>query len=788
MARRNQSPAFPGRPNQNPRPSPNPGQGPAPGWFDLDPETAGRLGERCRRLALGLTASLVCARFFWTGEFATEAETGSALIWVAALLIALGLTIAGAWLQGSVRLRLSRTDAALVALVALVGMSASHAAERRMAINLAWEWTGMALAYVLLRTLPRTKGESSILAGALVATAVAVAGYGLYQVTFELPEIQRLYLRHPERVLAPLGIDPASTARKLFEDRLLGSREPWSTYALANSLAGFLVGASAVGIALALGGLLRKDRRGVIAVALASLPGTVLVYCLILTKSRSAFVGLAAALLVLAWRERRRFSTKALVLAGIGTAGTLAILAALATALGGLDVQVLTESPKSLRYRWEYWQGAAGVIGEHPFLGHGPGNFGGPYLRHKLPEASEQITDPHNLVLEVLATAGLPGAIALLAVLGLGLRDLFGPARKAKDQGRPESLAEVQGRGSGPPRSAGWLLACAGGSLLMVVALGRLDPITNPGDLIRWVALAAGWALAVALAGPLWRLETLGAASLGAGALAVSVNLLGAGGIGIPTVALGLWALLAIGQNLRVDRLCGQERGVGGRWVAFGMAAVWAALVGSFIGAVGPYWRMERRLEQANTLAATRGASREKVAAAYLLATQADDYSLQPWIALAEYEFKAWLARGGRGADRTWPILAWVLDQAAALPRNPGSLAVPRLRARFADEFLRKADLPESEAQYIRQDQMTALARLTSLDPTNAALHAELAQVLATLNQVPLANREAREALRLDRLTPHLDKKLPAPVREALERDFPLRQDPTPAAAEPPSK
>lgn len=731
---------------------------------------------------------MVCARFFWTGEFTNEAETGSALAWVAALLAVLGLAIAGAWLQGSVRLRLSRADAALFVLVALVGLSASHASERRMAINLAWGWAGMAVAYVLLRNLPGTSGEAACLAGALTATAVAVAGYGLYQVSFELPEIRKLYLRHPERVLAPLGIDPASHARKLFEDRLLGSREPWSTYALANSLAGFLVGASALGISLVPGALLRKDRRGLIAVALAVLPGTILVYCLILTKSRSAFVGLATALLVLAWRERRRVSTKALVAAGIGTVGTLAILAALATALGGLDVQVLTESPKSLRYRWEYWQGAVGVIGEHPVLGHGPGNFGGPYLRHKLPEAGEQITDPHNLVLEVCATAGVPGMLALLAVLGLGLRDLFGPARKTKDQGRPESLAEARAGKPGPPRSAGWLLACAGGSLLMVVAVGRLDPITNPGDLIRWVVLSAGWALAVVAGGPLWRLGPLGAAGLGAGVLAVAVNLLGAGGIGIPTVALGLWALLAIGQDLRHDRPCSQARVVGGRWLAFGLASAWAALVGSFVGAVGPYWRMEKRLVRANTLAATKGVGREQVAAAYLLATQADGYSLQPWIALAEYEYQAWLKRGGRGADRTWPIIAWVLDQAAALPRNPDSPVVPGLRARFAEEFLRRADLPESEARFIRQDQASALARLTDLDPTNASLHAEFARVLAALDQVPLADREAREALRLDRLTPHLDKKLPDPVREALERGLSQPQDPTPGGVELPDR
>ena len=46
----------------------------------------------------------------------------------------------------------------------------------------------------------------------------------------------------------------------------------------------------------------------------------------------------------------------------------------------------------------------------------------------------------------------------------------------------------------------------------------------------------------------------------------------------------------------------------------------------------------------------------------------------------------------------------------------------------------------------------------------------------------PDAVREAREALRLDRLTPHLDKKLPDPVRERLEAQLPAWEKSAPAA------
>ena len=86
--------------------------------------------------------------------------------------------------------------------------------------------------------------------------------------------------------------------------------------------------------------------------------------------------------------------------------------------------------------------------------------------------------------------------------------------------------------------------------------------------------------------------------ALGAGALAVLVNLLAAGGIGIPTVALGLWSFVALGLNLRDDRSCGRLRETNSRVPAFVLAIVWAAVLGTFAGDIWPFWQSEASMAQ----------------------------------------------------------------------------------------------------------------------------------------------------------------------------------------------
>ena len=199
---------------------------------------------------------------------------------------------------GRFRFRWSWTDVLVVTLTILVAASASHAVDRRPAINLAWEWVALGLIYLLLRNLPRTRDESSVLAGALVATAVAVSAYGLYQVKVELPLLQAEFQRDPGRILEKLNIAPGTHGEVVLKNRLVGSNEVWSTFALANSLAGYHrrpmcrgTGRRVLELAAA---ATRRDRDGP-ALAMAAPVVLVLLICLIATKSRSAWLGLWSA-------------------------------------------------------------------------------------------------------------------------------------------------------------------------------------------------------------------------------------------------------------------------------------------------------------------------------------------------------------------------------------------------------------------------------------------------------------------------------------------------------------
>ena len=82
--------------------------------------------------------------------------------------------------------------------------------------------------------------------------------------------------------------------------------------------------------------------------------------------------------------------------------------------------------------------------------GVGPGNFRAAYLPYKLPESSEEILDPHNLFLEVWATAGFWAFVALVLALILGLRNLLG-ARSARTSASVEDQPMDREERSGPP-------------------------------------------------------------------------------------------------------------------------------------------------------------------------------------------------------------------------------------------------------------------------------------------------------------------------------------------------
>lgn len=722
------------------------------------------------------------ARAFWPSEPNYAEEAGGGLVWVFSLLLILGLAVAASLIGGTLRLRVSWADVGLIFLVGIVANSARYAIDRRPAINLAWEWGAFAFAYLIVRNLPRTRGESTALVGALAATAVAVSVYGLYQIGVELPEVQRKFLANPAVALRMVGIQPGTPSEALFRSRLLGSNEPFSTFGLANSLAGFLVGPLVVMLAIAWAKLTSHESKGsrLAALTLAGFPLMAVLVCLILTKSRSAYLGLIAAVLVLAWRERKRVPGRTLALAAAGGVLVLIGLAAAGLATGRLDRQVLTEWDKSLGYRQQYWVGAWRAITASPLAfwrGYGPGNFSAPYVLHKLPEASEEISDPHNLFLEVWATAGLWAVVALAATVVLILWNTLAPSGSpaVDDAERASPLPSSRKRDpAAPPDNPAWLVASAALGWLAVVFFRSRDMFQ--GDLFdRWLVLGGAWGVAVGAGWMLWKRRPLDPAAVGAGVLAILVNLIAAGGIGIPTVALTLWTLAALGQNLRTDRKCGRLREFDGRIASFGLAAVWVAFLGIFVGAATPYWKAEAAMADAEEALRTRPPALERAEAAYERAKDADTYSARPWLAMAALEYEIWSSRGAKPEDLRWKKIPIEMYKAIDAPRPPNSWTRHRERARMTSLLLKQlgSNLKPMETTRYRADVVEASRTATRLYPTNASLRAWLAEASADIGMIGDAAKEGAEALRLDRITPHADKKLDPKVKLWLESNIP---------------
>jgi O-Antigen ligase len=759
------------------------------------------VGEQIRRLALGLFAALMTARAYWPSEIDPNQASGSGLVWVLAMLIVAGLWIASSLFGGRFRFRWSWTDAAVVALVFLVGLSSTRGLDRRLAINLAWEWAGLGFAYVLARNLPRTRGESTVLAGALVATAVAVSAYGLFQARVEIPQLKARFQKNPAQVMLEAKIPADPQHVRVFADRLLGSNEVFSTFGLANSLAGFLVGPLVLAVAMMIRNLADDKapgwRWGVI--GLAAAPLLCILTCLILTKSRSAWIGLMVAVAVLAWQEGRKVPARLLLGASLAGLVLVVALVAVGLATGRLDREVLTQSSLSMRYRWEYWQGAWGVITEGAqgqaagastlWSGVGPGNFGSHYLRHKLPQSSEEIQDPHDLFLEVWATAGFWALLALVAALALAFWNLLGAAAagpgeddKARDRPRrrpsavPRETSPIAAAAlpAGAPDRLGWLAFSAGLGLVVVLLVGQMNLFQ--GDLlVRWVILAASWLLAALLGLGFWRRVPLPATVFGAAVLACVVNLLAAGGIGMPAVALVLWLLIALGLNLREDRPCGRLREYAGHLPAFGLALIWSALAGSFVGAITPFWRSEAALTGADDALAHHPPDFERAQAAYEFAEEADRYSPRPWLGDAYLQLLVWESRGAKPEDLRWKKIPTLLLKAASPPRSPDAWTLHSERALVTRDLLKKLGPTLSPREIIPlQASIVEATRTTSrLYPTNATLHARLAEASAEISMFRDAVTEAQEALRLDAITPHPDKKLANAQREQLKAKLP---------------
>ncbi|HXG59228.1 MAG TPA: O-antigen ligase family protein [Thermoanaerobaculia bacterium] len=149
-----------------------------------------------------------------------------------------------------------------------------------------------------------------------------------------------------------------------------------------------------------------------------ALPAAVTTFALLLTFTRSAWIGWAAALLLLLLAIRPR--------AVIAHAMPLLILAVVFMPMPMFTRLVSTfDARQSSNFdRIRMLQAGVEIIRDYPLLGVGPGNVKEVYPLYRLPDAPRfRVPHLHNNVVQIWAERGFVAVLAYLLLLGLFLRE-----------------------------------------------------------------------------------------------------------------------------------------------------------------------------------------------------------------------------------------------------------------------------------------------------------------------------------------------------------------------------
>lgn len=780
-------------------------------------------GSPAARLLETAVATLVFLRLLTPPEGSALGRT----LWISTLWFAAAFL--AAWFRlrdGTLRRRFDLLDAGVFVLTAghvLSGLRliVLHDGDRRSALNMMWEWAALAVSFVLLRSVLGEPGRRAAWQRMSVALAVSFAGLGIWQhyvmYRSEAQSYDALRSEYDE-LIAPSSASPSpetierrerrlgelrqefsrmripmeGAARRQFEDRLRGSTEPIGLFALANTFAGWLAVWLLVGCGMTIANPLTpasgKTGRRMRWVAIFAMG--IIAFCLVLTKSRTAWVGTVAGIVtwgVLARRSSGRRNAPKIaatetpssreggetesvgVGSGTGKSKPLVLAAALSAAVaaaaglawvtGGLDREVVAQAPRSLKFRLQYWTGAAKVVRERWFWGTGPGNFRPHYLKYKLPEASEEIADPHNIVLDVWTSGGFVALCGLALTLIAGARVFVPPGRAGSSPHSTEAAssapAATRSSSAAGPLGRGVCMAF----VMMLATILFFGGDTD--EFVRMTSVAAGCFIA-------WRVlrvfpHAASQACLAGSAAALFVHLLGAGGAEMPAVMQCLLLVVALGAAGETQ--AGPTSGTGSRtWPTLSAAAALVLCVACILSAALPTMSSEALMATGDADVARDGifAPAERF---YQKAAVTDPLSPLPLERLTEL---LWL-RSKQRPDRMAQD-----DSEAAVAFGEMVIA---LDPHDAHGYRRLGSLWQTRATRsgAQADAKTAVRwfdEAVARYPNLAELRAERAEALATAGDVESAAREAEAALELDavnRREGHADRVLDELTQQRLK-------------------
>lgn len=724
-------------------------------------------------ICMGVLAAIFVSRFFLPAESAAQGDT----LWIAGMWFLCGIVwtvgiwrgllppLRCDWLDVTVAVWIGSQVVSAIVIVLTVG-------EKRSATNLAWEWLALGVVWLIVRHGFVQWADRRALVRAMIVSGVVLSAYGLYQHYVSHPRLAAEYGPLFDRLRTASGTDADRIRQKLardgiptdgpalilFEKRLRDSREPLGMFALANTFGGFL----AVCLLLTLGEIisLRQCGSGWRSLIPWIAAAAIVSWCLLLTKSRTAWIGslcgatvLAVLQLQMTTNYRRWLRPVGLSLVAIGVVTVAMIF------LGGLDRQVLSEAPKSLAYRIQYWQATSRLILDHWGLGVGPGNFRQHYLKYKLPEASEEIADPHNLFFEVAATGGAISAIGLMLFLAFAFVKAWRDIRPDLEQSQPRLNDTTH---PALPASLGLTFWMAGIGVFLAFA-GPLVFLEEWED--RVLILAVLWGIVAWAFGVIdgkgsgtskSRSRGLSQATLAAG-VALAVHLLGAGGIGMPGVSQMLVALLALSLAPAIPcRESGRRSGILLAGSVFSIM-----LIGLVATALLPVWKCRWLLRHGHAAGMVAGPNKGDAAMTfYRQAGDVDPWSPEPW----QQQFE-WSMAGGIQSNESFEIAVKQLHE--VMNRDPVNFWAPRTLGTIWHQKWRMTGDLEDARQAVKW-----LSQARERYPTNSGIQAELALAYDSAREVADAANVAAAALAQDDVYHrygHVDRYLSNSIRERLQ-------------------
>lgn len=330
--------------------------------------------------------------------------TGAAGTAFRLLALAVGMVGAFFWLLAMIferRVVLPRGLLAAAGFVAvLAGVVSAFLSDcPQAAILTLLTWLGYGSGFLLAFWISSNEAARRLAVRALCAVAVPIAVYGVLQYAVILDLTREQIEADPAAALRQTGMTEQDYAALL---RRTTSKRVFSTFALPNSLAGYLLCVIPPTV-----GLFVLSRRPAARVALGGAI-VLLLTGLFLTFSKGGWLAGFIVLVVFAATHgfgwlRRHWTIALLVAAALGTVLGGALL--YSPTLRVRMREMSRELGGSARVRAQYWAAGVSMWRSRPVFGVGPGNFANHYPAHKA-VAAEEVKCAHNDYVQLLAECG----------------------------------------------------------------------------------------------------------------------------------------------------------------------------------------------------------------------------------------------------------------------------------------------------------------------------------------------------------------------------------------------